>query len=166
MQHTQLIRQLLFSALAICFIGCATPKSSPRSDKLVQKKTNQKIFFYPYEAVWRATQLAQRYPIAVNNMDNGVLETEWVRGPDGFVAAPEIKQPSQGVRYKLIFNLVKGKISGKESVRLSIIKRIEKLRDFFSDPEDLESDGMEEKVLFYRIERELLIEEGLKKSQK
>lgn len=37
------------------------------------------------------------------------------------------------------------------------------MKDFFSDVEILDSDGLEEKTLFYRMERELLIEEAIKK---
>jgi hypothetical protein len=40
---------------------------------------------------------------------------------------------------------------------------MEKQRDFFSDPENIESDGMEEKVIFYRMGRELTIDEAIKK---
>lgn len=97
-------------------------------------------------------------------MDNGVLETDWIRGPDGFTAPSVQKDPSSGVRYKMTLSLVKGKLDNKESVRVTIVKKMEKQRDFFSEPESIESDGLEEKVIFYRIERELLIEEAIKKA--
>lgn len=145
------------------FAACASEPVTTRSDQVVQKYSFQRIFFYPYEAVWRAAQLALKYPISVNNMDNGILETDWVRGVDGFVPAHQTRNPSPGVRYKIQLSLVKGRAAARESVRVTIIKRIEKQRDFFSEPEPLESDGLEEKVLFYRMERELIIEEALKR---
>jgi hypothetical protein len=37
------------------------------------------------------------------------------------------------------------------------------LRDFFSEPETVDSDGLEEKIIFYRIERELVINDALKR---
>jgi hypothetical protein len=49
---------------------------------------------------------------------------------------------------------------------VNIAKLIERKRDFFSDPEILPSDGIEEKVIFYRMERELIIDEALKKALK
>jgi hypothetical protein len=39
----------------------------------------------------------------------------------------------------------------------------EKIKDFFSDPENVDTDGLEEKAIFYRMERELLIEEAIKR---
>jgi hypothetical protein len=48
-------------------------------------------------------------------------------------------------------------------VKVTLTKKIEVKRDFFSEPKPLETDGLEEMVLFYRIERELIIEEAIKK---
>ncbi len=155
----------LLMGLFLC-AACAVEKVQPRSDKVVQKFSFQKIFYYPYDSVWRSAQLALKYPISVNNMDNGTLETDWVRGVDGFTPPQLNKDPSPGVRYRLQLALVKGKVDRRESVRVTIIKKIEKQRDFFSEPEPLETDGFEEKVLFYRMERELIIEEALKKGLK
>jgi hypothetical protein len=59
----------------------------------------------------------------------------------------------------------KGKTEGRESTRVTIDKRMEILRDFFSEPETIESDGLEEKMIFYRIERELIIQDALKRAQ-
>jgi uncharacterized lipoprotein len=147
-------------------VACASDPVPTRSDKVVQKYSFQKIFFYSYDSVWRAAQLALKYPISVNNMDNGILETDWIRGVDGFVPAHLAKEPSPGVRYKIQLALVKGKTDRRDSVRVTILKRIEKQRDFFSEPEPIETDGSEEKIIFYRMERELVIEEALKKAMK
>ena len=172
MQHTHhLISNLLIRVAGLLFLplfilSCATTENVTKSDKLVQKSSFQKLFYYSYDSVWRATQLALRYPISINNMDNGVLETEWIRGVDGFTPVQEAKDPSPGVRYKLSFTLVKGKVDRRDTVRITIRKKIEKQRDFFSEPESIETDGAEEKVLFYRIERELIIDEALKKATK
>ncbi len=130
----------------------------------MQKAFNQKVFSYSYDSVWRAAQLSLRYPIAINNMDTGILETEWIKAIDGFQPPDSEKPVSSGIRYKISLNLVKGKLDGQESVRVTIVKTVEKQRDFFSDPESIESDQLEEKIVLYRIEREILIEEGLKKA--
>lgn len=173
MQHTrQLISKILQKKAAALVLlpfllgACATEPPKANSDQLVQKYSFQKIFYYPYDSVWRAAQLALKYPNAINNMDNGILETDWIRGVDGFTPAHLQKEASPGVRYKLQLSLVKGRSDRRESVRVTIIKKIEKKRDFFSEPEPIETDGFEEKVLFYRIERELVIEEALRKASK
>ena len=97
------------------------------------------------------------------NQDTGLIETDFIKAQDGFTA-PDQVTPSSGLRYKIVMIFAKGRSQGVESVRMTIDKKIEKLRDFFSDAEVLNSDGLEEKVLFYRIERELLISKGLKKA--
>ncbi len=123
----------------------------------------QRIYFAPFDRVWRASHAILKYPIANENPDAGHIETEFIKGLDGFLPPEKSKQPSAGLRYKLILNFAKGRTEGRESTRLTIDKKIEVLRDFFSEPESVYSDGLEEKVLFYRIERELVIFEALKK---
>lgn len=106
-----------------------------------------------------------KYPIASENQDSGIIETEYIKGLDGWIPPGDEKNlPSSGVRYKLTLTFVRGKNDGKESTRVTIEKKMEKLRDFFSESENLESDGLEEKILFYRLERELIISEALKKA--
>jgi hypothetical protein len=169
----QLIFKILFCFLIGAWVtmslGCASAVKSERaatSEKIIRKSANQRVYNYPFESVWRATQLALKYPIAVNNMDNGVLESDWIKASDGFRNPESEKEPSAGIRYKISMTLVKGKLDGRESVRVTLNKRIEKQKDFFSEPISMESDGLEEKIIFYRIEREILIEEGLKKAVK
>lgn len=134
--------------------------------KLKSKLINLKVFYASYDNVWRAAQLALKYPVAVNNMDNGLLETDFIKADDGFIPPSDSKIPSSGIRYKITMILVKGKVDGRESVRVTINKLIEKKRDFFADAETLPTDGLEEMVLFYRMERELTIDEALKKAAK
>lgn len=157
---------LPFFLVAVIIAGCAGQPVPSRKDRAIRKLVNQKIFYFPYDSVWRAAQLALKYPIAINNMDNGVLETDLIKADDGFLAPGEAKTPSSGVRYKITLVLAKGKVDGRESVRVTVSKSIEKKRDFFSDPETLNTDGLEEMTIFYRIERELLIDEALKKAAK
>lgn len=96
-------------------------------------------------------------------MDNGVLETDWVRALEGFAPPGSSKIPSSGIRYKISLNMVKGRSQGRESVRVTLRKNLERQRDFFSDPEAMVSDALEENVILYRIERELIIQDALKK---
>lgn len=165
---SKLILQLTVGLPMFLSMGCASGGGFSNSEKkrteVLQKSLNQKIFPFAFESVWRAAQLALKYPISVNNMDTGTLETDWIKATDGFTPPFAAKAPSNGVRYKIALTLVKGRAEGRESVRVTMTKNIERQRDFFSEPEPLESDGLEEKVLFYRIEREILIEDGIKKA--
>jgi hypothetical protein len=153
--------------LVLFLWGC---KIAPRKDEALKPANPavQKVFNYPFETVWRATQVALKYPIVINNMDNGQLETDWIRSADGFIT-PSVNNsnvPSAGVRYKIQILMVKGKIDSRESIRLTLLKKVQRQRDFFSEPDELESDGVEEKILIYRIEREIQIDEALKKAAK
>jgi hypothetical protein len=145
------------------FTACADKPIIPRKSAIAQA-SQQRIYYFPYDSVWRATQLALKYPIAVNNMDNGIIETDNIRAMDGFQSPTAEKDPSSGIIYKITLTLSKGRNDGREAVRVNIRKKVERHRDFFSDAEDLESDGLEEQVIFYRIERELIVEEALKKA--
>ena len=124
----------------------------------------QKVYFANYDQVWRAAHAVLKYPIAQENQDTGIIETEYIKGLDGWLPPNEQRPPSSGIRYKLILTFAKGKTEGRESTRVTIDKKMEILRDFFSEPEPIESDGLEEKILFYRIERELIINEALKRA--
>lgn len=167
MHHiASLISRILIFISVLGISACTTPSGSPKKiERVLSRASNQKVFLYPYESVWRAAQLSVKYPIAVNNMDSGQLETDWISATDGFASPTQKEDPSSGIRYKIILSMAKGKTKNKDSVRVNLQKKLERKRDFFSDSEAMESDGLEEKVIFYRIERELLIEDALKRAQ-
>lgn len=145
--------------------GCSLFDRGPdHGERLIKRASRQRIYFAPLDQVWRAAHTALKYTIATENPDTGIIETEFIKGVDGW-QAPDVKQdPSAGLRYKITIIMAKGKTDGRDSTRVTIDKRIEKLHDFFSDAEADESDGLEESVLFYRIERELLISDALKRA--
>lgn len=124
-----------------------------------------RVLMGDYDKVWRATQKAlATYPIRLNNIDTGQIETDVIRGLKVWTPphAPDAKQP--GLRYFLRFSLIKGDIAGKPSVEVNIekIKTLEK--NFFAEEERLPSDGLEEESLLYRIEREMVLERSLDKA--
>jgi hypothetical protein len=162
-----LVRQISRFLILCGFLfvaACSTGDKAVPTGKRMRKIMGQKVYYAPFDSVWRAAQVALRYPISINNMDNGVLETDFIKADDGFMPPTGSKAISSGVRYKINMILSKGRISGKQGVRVSIKKVIEKKRDFFAEPESQQSDGLEELVLFYRIERELAVDEALRKA--
>jgi hypothetical protein len=163
------IRRSIFSLISILVIlsgsGCSLfDRQADPENAILKQSIHQKIFFAATDSVWKAAHTTIKYTIAVENQDTGYLETEYIKGVDGFLPPETQKTPSAGIRYKLIFNFAKGKTEGRESTRVTVEKKIERLRDFFSEPDLIPSDGLEEKVIFYRIEREILIAEALKKA--
>lgn len=121
-----------------------------------------RVFNAPFDVVWRATQQAMlNYPMNINNMDTGFLQTLYITGKHRYQAPHQEKEtlPS-GYQYRLNVNIQKG----EERTKVSIAKEVRIQVDFFSDPKDGTSDGYEEKVLLYRILREIAIEKVLKKN--
>ncbi len=155
-----------FSLFLIVFALSACAILEPQANKMKQSRqtTPQRVYYANFDQVWRAAHTVIRYTIANENQETGHLETEYVKAVDGWLPPESDKKPSAGLRYKLVVSFSKGKVDSRDSTRVTIEKRIEVLRDFFSEPETLTSDGLEEKILFYRFERELLITEALKKA--
>ncbi len=134
----------------------------PTREELLKKIDTNRIYFYPYEKVWKAAQLVIKYPLVVSNMDTGVIETDVLKGNDGFIP-PGKKSNPDGLRYIIRIQLIKGKTKNKESVKVVVAKIVQLARDFFSEPESIVSDGLEEKAIFYRIEREIGIQQAIDK---
>lgn len=151
---------VLFSLILILLPGCSHQPST-------QQGPPQKILKASFEDVWKACQKALiQYPIRINNSDTGILQTDYVKGSKAFQSPIEKESHSSGYRYRILLRVVKGAARGDTATKVTIAKEVEVQRDFFSNPEEKTSDGLEEKVILYRIERELLIEKGIKKLEK
>jgi hypothetical protein len=162
-QETALIYKFTAALLALGLVASACmsppkPKKSPPPQRMV--------FTYKYDRVWRAAQLAlAKYPIRVNDMDSGVLETDYIRGEMAWVSPPKTRKPPGGYRYKISVRMVKGwhKKTMAPIVKVTVLKQAEYQKNFFSAFEKTLSDGLEEKSLLYRMGRELKIEKALSK---
>lgn len=149
----------------VLFSGCGL--LGPRQDsaeKIIEKASQQKIFYANYDLVWKAAHAAIRYTIANENQDYGILETDFIKAVDGWLPPDQISPVYKSSRYKLILSFAKGMTNGKESTRVTIEKRIEIFKDFISETQTIASDGLEEQSLFYRIERELIVSQALKRA--
>ena len=125
-------------------------------------KSHEKIYRASFEETWRAIQQSiMPYPLRVNNMDTGQIQTTLIKGASAFTPPHTDESPSGGYRYRLHFNVLK--LSEKRT-KVAISKKAELARDFFSDPEEQGSDGLEESILLYRIGREIAIERQLVKA--
>ncbi len=126
----------------------------------------EQIFEFDYDKVWRAAQLAlARYPIKINNMDSGHLETDYIKRDRIWYPPYARRKPANGERHQITVRMVRGvSETNKEAVKVIVSKRIDILPDFFSEPKPLKTDGMEEKTILYRIDRELKVERALIKA--
>ncbi|MGE0763725.1 MAG: hypothetical protein AB7N80_10645 [Bdellovibrionales bacterium] len=149
-------------------LGCAVfeDRAGPKPVGLPQEK----VFHGSFDDVWRAMQLALQgptsYPLRINNMDTGVIETEQVKGSMVW-SPPNVEQPSGGgYSYRLIMRVIKGAVSGRQAYKVTVQKVSQIQRDFFAEPEPISSDGLEEKVILYRVDREMQIDRALRRLNK
>lgn len=166
MSHaTPWISRLFVSLTFIAASGCA----------LFEERTGPPIFFGPreqvfyanFEEVWQAVnRVLQPYPLRISNMDQGLLETDELRGNRVWTPPYKSGTTSNGENYRLTIRVVKGAVGKRAATKVTIVKDAQMRVDFFSEPKTLPSDGLEEKSILYRIGREIQIERAINKAQK
>lgn len=151
------------AALALAlFPGCAIFGAKKPPTVL----SRQRVYFAPVADIERAMKQAMvKYPQRVDDPEAGIYETDWIKGDVRFKPAHQPVTYPDGYRYRLVVRLVKGKSTAKPAVKVVVSKQIELQRDFFSEPEAVPSDGLEETLVLYRIQRELSIEKAIKRAQ-
>jgi hypothetical protein len=149
-----------FLLVSSFFFSCTT--KTLESERILQKDGRSQVFFQTYDNVWRAVQLSLKYPIAINNIDQGVIETEQIDGLAGFMLPNQKPKKLEGVRYKIVIRVINGEKANRPSSQVIVRKVLLKNKDFFSEPVALESDGYEEAAILYRVNRELVVDEALK----
>ena len=90
------------------------------------------------------------------NIEDAKIETQAIGLNEIWKPAHKKTIPSSSKKYKLLVSLIEGRINNKESVKVVIRKKISYQKNFFSEERKLLSDGVEEEILLYRIERELI----------
>lgn len=215
---------LIIYGLFFCFsISCLGLNQNFNQGTL--DESYEKSYEANFHQVWKALQLTMKnYPLKVNDMDQGILETRWIQKkmywkPPYSENRARSYRKRKASRYKLRIQVVRlkeendgsseesqmvieefseeeDKKSKKErdketlskkkkkgasnrgkgktkketpedkkspllETQVLILKTIHKKRDFFSDEEALISDGIEERILLYRIGREVKIAKEL-----
>lgn len=160
-----LILFLLFFNLLL--LSCSLTQGF-RHDNRTPGSVSQRVFFGEASEVDNAIRSAlKKYPVQIDNLENGIYETDYLKGDRMFRAPSNEPQRSNhtGLRYKINVQCIRGKVDGKQATRILLKKVLEKQRDFFADAEALPTDGVEENVILYRISRELSLSRAIKKSQ-
>jgi hypothetical protein len=161
--HT--FRAILLISSLISIVGCALLE--PPDEEAINEKrgATHRIFKASYDEVWRAVQKTlMKFPIVVNNIDQGVLETEPVKTNAIWARPFQIKASRQKSKFTLHVNVIKGRVKKSEATRVVVLKKVVLGRDFFSDDKQLPSDGYEEDILLYRVQREITLERSLKRA--
>lgn len=153
------MRQLHLLFIVILVIGCASTPST--------KPFHTRVYDGDYDEVWPATLRALAdYPLKITNKDTGVIDSELVNGPynDLLFAYPERIELPERFRYTLTFNFAKLLSEGDRPLtRIRVIKKLERFQDFYTGWVAYPSDGLEERILLYRVEHVLRMEKMLSK---
>lgn len=157
---------LLISKLLTLSIGLLLASCASKTELRGEYSPVTKIYYENFENVWRAAQIAlQQYPLKINNIDKGLLETDSIKGFEIWKPPYKSKYTESGLKYRIIIRVIRGHSAKKMAVKVVVFKEILKKRDFFAETETLPTDGMEEKMIQYRIGREIQIDKALEASQ-
>lgn len=157
---------MVFSGVAvglfILVVGCASQQPSDEAFRT-------RLYEGNYDDVWlSALKSLNDYPLRVSNKDSGRIITETVNGPynELVLTYPGPLEQPERFRYSLKFSFAKlvSEKTKKPLVRIRVIKELEQFQDFYTGWLSYPSDGIEEKMLLYRIEQVLSMEKALAKS--
>jgi hypothetical protein len=149
-----MVKQFHFLLVTALLTGCISflPQKPP---------IKEAVFRGSMQQIWIAAEKAlANHPIAESNIDAGFLKTDDLRGPNCWVGPDTKDKLSSGIRCHLLLQFVKMPGSG---IRVRVTKVMDMIRDFVSEPESFNSDGLEEMTLLYRIDRELTIAKELER---
>lgn len=148
---------ILVPWMSLLFSACAsTPTGEPFYTRL---------YMGSYDEVWLASLKAvNEYPLKISNKDTGRIQSETVNGPynDLLFNYPDPLELPERFRYSMDFNFAKlVSDDGRPLTRIRVRKALEKFHDFYTGWLSYPSDGLEERVLLYRIEHILQMEKRL-----
>lgn len=152
----------LIAISAFLITSCASYEKFHQMSQ--QLEIPSRVYQSDYTKTWQAVlQVMRRYDLAVQNQQSGVIRTRWIDNTlelnfaDSFGASDSVR----AARFKLVINVVKGFRGDREVSRVSVYKRQMVERDFLQGWQVVNSDGIQEETILYRIERLLAIEERL-----
>jgi hypothetical protein len=153
-------RLLVVALFASGVVGCTTATQRLKERQSIAPYS--RVYYANYEEVEVALKQSMiRYPQKVDNTEAGIFETDFIKGDARFRSPFLTEKHSPGYRYRLLVRLVRGRSEERPAIKVQITKRGEIARDFFSEPEVVPSDGLEEQVILYRIGRELQLARAL-----
>lgn len=178
-----LVLSLAAAGLTGATLARATPaRAAPARGSVLtlSNKPHMRLYEAKLYDVWRALQkVVAHYPLEVNNIDQATIETEKLAQQKHWPTFYLTSQQTKPGYYRIKIQLVQSPISQSPAVKSSaaksladrlsaaaqnkvqvwIQKTIFKQSDFFSTPQSLPSDGMEEVALYYRLDRELYLKQ-------
>lgn len=158
----------LISLLSVILMsGCASYEKFKQVTEELEIPSH--IFKADYNQTWQSViQVMKKYDIAQQNQEAGFIKTRWmdntleVNFADSFGAGDSVK----AAKFKLIVNVVKGYRASREVTKVTIYKRQLMEQDFLQGWKEVNTDGILEKTLLYRMERLIAIDNSLREIDK
>ena len=148
---------LCSTLLFVHFCGCS---SAPPLEPFYTR-----LYAGNYDDVWLAALKAMNeYPLKLSNKDTGRIQSEIVNGPynDLVFTYPDAIELPERFRYSVELSFAKlVSETNQPLVRVRAKKALEKFHDFYTGWLSYPSDGLEEKILLYRVEHILRMERRL-----
>jgi hypothetical protein len=127
-----------------------------------------KIFVADKNLTWSAViDVLSKYDIEIQNRNAGFIKTSWIDNTldvnftDSFGGSDKIKT----AKFKLIVNVIKGFRDTFEVSKVTVYKRQLVEQDFLQGWKEVQTDGILENTLLYRIDRKITIDKELNKIQ-
>ena len=143
---------ITYLLMIACSISCASYEKFKQVTE--EMEIPSKVFRSNYNQTWQAViQLMKKYDIAQQNQESGYIKTRWmdntlqVNFTDSFGSNDKVK----AAKFKLINNVSKGFSYGLEVSKVTIYKRQLIEQDFLQGWKEVTTDGIQEKVLLYRV---------------
>ena len=162
------IKRSLLATAAITVLAAISSCSSYEQFRYITEEFEipNKVYRFDYNQTWLAVlQVMKKYNLELTNQEAGVIKTRWqdntleVNFADSFGSSDAVK----AARFKLIVNVVKGFRSNKEVTKVTVYRRQMIEQDFLQGWKVIPTDGILEKTILYRIDRNLKIADRLKK---
>jgi len=158
-----------FSFIALCLtlvLGLGSCASYKQFQYVTEEfEVPSKVFKSDYAQTWQAVlQVMKAYDLEVTNQESGLIKTRWIDNTlqlnfaDSFGSSDSVK----AAKFKLILNVVKGFRGTREVSKVTVFRRQMVEQDFLQGWKIIRSDGIMEKSIIYRIDRELKIDNRLK----
>lgn len=129
-------------------------------------QTHTRIFPSQYPMVWSAVlEVFKTTPLETVNRESGVIETQWVDNTieKNLLESAGTPTPYVKARYKFKIRLSEGYYEGRPSVRVHLTKTQQVLRDVLEGFRSIDTDGIQERTIMYRLGQVIAIQKKLSK---
>ena len=149
-----MLKPIFYASLALTVSGCISAYRKSIGD--VSSQSFQKVFTTDLNIAWQASlEALKNNQLDVSNKEAGYLQTKWIDNTAERNFVEHFGTPEQILKAKFRFrvSVAKGFLSGKSSVKVMVQKEQIIQNDVLEGMRPVETDGVEENTLLYRIGR-------------